>query len=281
MSLFFEGCKKVYTGNGLTREWSYDFPLPDASYMKVYISPPGGVAELVSVGYRVDVQAQRVVYPASDDAEALPVGWTLVLIRKLPLTQPIGLLSQQGRFFARDAERGLDTQEMQIQQLAEEVSRAIKAPVDDQYDTDELVAQVIDTHERYNEITQKHGETLSARDAAAAAKGAAESSEVLALAAKDLAQEAALTASAAKEVVLAASAVLPWNAAETYNYPDMACCPDGHTYRCIGTNNLNDYPPESSLWVRITVIQTAGTYDMESGGTFGDAAASAISGGTF
>ena len=140
---------------------------------------------------------------------------------------------------------------------------------------------MIDTHERYDEITQKHGETLSARDAAAAARGAAESSEVLALAAKDLAQEAALTASAAKEAVLAASAVLPWNAAETYNYPDMACCPDGHTDRCIGTNNLNDYPPESAQWVRITVIQAAGTYNMESGGTFGDAAAAAVSGGTF
>lgn len=142
--------------------------------------------------------------------------------------------------------------------------------------------QIVTDAKQYRDEAEIIGDGVLAHTAAAHAYALqAEIAEEQARVAKELAVSSADVASAAKEVVLAASAVLPWNAAETYNYPDMACCPDGHTYRCIGTNNLNDYPPESSLWVRITVIQTAGTYDMESGGTFGDAAASAVSGGTF
>lgn len=74
---------------------------------------------------------------------------------------------------------------------------------------------------------------------------------------------------------------LPWEETKSYSYPDIVCCPDGNTYRCIGENITGEYPPESDLWVRITVIQTAGNYDMESGGTFGDAALTAVTGGQF
>lgn len=142
--------------------------------------------------------------------------------------------------------------------------------------------QIVADAKQYRDEAEIIGASVLAHTTAAHAYALqAEIAEEQARGAKELAVSSANVASAAKEAVLAASAVLPWNAAETYNYPDMACCTDGHTYRCIGTNNLNDYPPESSLWVRITVIQAAGTYNMESGGTFGDAAVSAVSGGTF
>lgn len=273
-------CKKRYTGNGVSRYFDFDFSLPEVSCLEVWLTKPGGLPEKLSGGYSVDRAARRVTYPANQDSPALPVGFRLTLLRNVPYIQQTRFENQKD-FFAETHEKTFDTQEMQIQQLAEEVSRAIKVPVDDQYDTDELTSQVIDTHARYGEITQKHGEALAARDAAAAAKGAAESSEASAQAAKDLAQTAALTASAAKETVLAASSVLPWDAEAAYSYPDMACCPDGNTYRCIGTYVTGENPAESDQWVRITVIQTAGIYDMESGGTFADAAAAAVSGGLF
>lgn len=279
--LDFESCKKVHAGNGLTREWSYDFPLPDVSYMKVYVSGPGGAPELISSGYRVDAEARRVVYPASADADALPAGWTLTLMRELPLLQPVKLLNQQGRFFADDTEKGLDRGVMMIQQLAEVAGRAITAPVDDSLSAEELAAQVVENHERYDEIAQKHGETLSARDAAQLSASSAVSSADAALAAKASAEMSAEAAEAARDAVFSASSVPPWDASTVYGYPDTVCCVDGHTYRCIGTDVSGAYPPESDMWVRITVIQQAGTYDMESGGTFGDAAAAFVSGGSF
>lgn len=279
--LDFESCKKVHAGNGLTREWSYDFPLPDVSYMKVYVSGPGGTPELISSGYRVDAEARRVVYPASADADALPVGSTLTLMRVLPLLQPVKLLNQQGRFFADDTEKGLDRGVMMIQQLAEVAGRAITAPVDDSLSAEELSAQVVENHERYEEIARKHTETLSARDAAQLSASSAVSSADAALAAKASAQHSAEAAEAAREAVMSASFVPPWDASAVYGYPDMVCCVDGNTYRCIGTDVSGEYPPESDMWVRVTVIQQAGTYDMESGGTFGDAAAAFVSGGFF
>ena len=140
--LDFESCKKVHAGNGLTREWSYDFPLPDVSYMKVYVSGPGGAPELISSGYRVDAEARRVVYPVSTDADALPAGWTLTLMRELPLLQPVKLLNQQGRFFADDTEKGLDRGVMMIQQLAEELSRCVKLPVYGGMSSDDFIGQL-------------------------------------------------------------------------------------------------------------------------------------------
>lgn len=195
--LDFESCKKVHAGNGLTREWSYDFPLPDVSYMKVYVSGLDGTPELISSGYRVDAEARRVVYPASADADALPAGSTLTLMRELPLLQPVKLLNQQGRFFADDTEKGLDRGVMMIQQLAEVAGRAITAPVDDSLSAEELAAQVVENHERYEEIAQKHTEALSARDAAQLSASSAVSSADAALWAKASAEMSAASAETA------------------------------------------------------------------------------------
>jgi len=280
--LDFESCKKVHAGNGLTREWSYDFPLPDVSYMKVYVSGPGGTPELISSGYRVDAEARRVVYPASADADALPAGWTLTLMRELPLLQPVKLLNQQGRFFADDTEKGLDRGVMMIQQLAEVAGRAITAPVDDSLSAEELSAQVVENHERYEEIAQKHTETLSASSAAALAKVAAEGSEAAALSAKESAQGAAATAVSAMTATLEAAQVTAWDETKAYDYPEMVCCADGNTYRAVAHSDAGMYPPDSpDRWVCISIVRTPGTYDFESGGTFNDALAAVETGGTF
>ena len=131
-------------------------------------------------------------------------------------------------------------------------------------------------------------ETLAIKNDITKTATAAEIARANAEQAAEYAQSASASAAdsrdavlAAKEAVLSASSVLPWEETKSYSYPDMACCPDGNTYRCIGENVTGEYPPESDMWVRITVIQTAGSYDMESGGTFGDAAAASVTGGLF
>ena len=131
-------------------------------------------------------------------------------------------------------------------------------------------------------------ETLAIKNAITETATAAEIARANAEQAAEYAQSASASAAdsrdavlAAKEAVLSASSVLPWEETKSYGYPDMACCPDGNTYRCIGENITGEYPPESDMWVRITVIQSAGIYDMESGGTFGDAAAASVTGGLF
>ena len=280
--LDYESCKKVHSGNGLTREWSYDFPLPDVSYMKIYISGPDSPAKRVSSGYRIDTEARKVVYPASADAEALPAGWTLILNRELPLQQPINLLNQQGRFFAADTEKGLDRTVMMIQQLAETAGRAITAPADGSLSAEEMAERVIETYERYEEISEKHGETLSAAAAAAASATAARNSNDSAAAAKESAQTAAASAVSAMTATLEASAVEEWDEDEEYDFPKMVCCRDGNTYRAIAHSDAGTYPPDSpNTWVCVTIVRAPGTYDFESGGTFNDNLTAVETGGIF
>lgn len=270
--------KIVCVGNGLSRVWPFPFDLPSAADMQVFLTAPDGTPERLTGGYRVS--GKTLIYPADASVDALPAGYRLTLRRWVAFTQGTKL-PNDGEFLAETLESAYDNLEYQIQQLAEVAGRAITAPVDDSLSAEELSAQVVENHERYDEIARKHTETLSARDAAQLSASSAVSSADAALWAKESAEMSAAAAEAAREAVMSASFVPPWDASAVYGYPDMVCCVDGHTYRCIGTNNLNDYPPESAQWVRVTVIQQAGTYDMESGGTFGDAAAAFVSGGSF
>ena len=281
-----------YMGNGVTRVWPYTFDLPETYMLEVYVTEPGGLPVKLERGYSVDREARSVTYPSNPDEPPLPAGYRLTLRRWVDFLQNTDLRNQ-GEFFAQTIEGQFDKDVMMIQQLAEAVSRAVLVPVDGQYSPEELQLRIMDAYGRYGEIVAANAESVAARDAAAAysaearsaadaaasAKESALESMEAAEAAKETAQEAVQDALAVKEAVLSASSVLPWEETESYSYPDMACCPDGNTYRCIGENVTGEYPPESDLWVRITVIQAAGNYDMESGGTFTDAAASAVSGG--
>lgn len=270
--------KIVCVGNGLSRAWSFPFDLPSAADMQVFLTAPDGTPERLTGGYLVS--GKTLIYPADESADALPAGYTLTLRRWVAFTQGTKL-PNDGEFLAETLEGAYDNLEYQIQQLAEVAGRAITAPVDDSLSAEELAAQVVENHERYEEIAQKHTEALSARDAAQLSASSAVSSADAALAAKASAEGAASAAEAARDAVLSASFVPPWDASAVYGYPDTVCCVDGHTYRCIGTDVSGEYPPESDMWVRVTVIQRAGTYDMESGGTFTDAAAAFVSGGSF
>ena len=270
--------KHIYAGNGVTRVWPYTFDLPETYMLEVYVTEPGGFPVKLERGYSVDREARSVTYPSNPDEPPLPAGHRLTLRRWVDFLQNTELRNQ-GEFFAKTIESQFDKDVMMIQQLAETVSRCVASPLDGQSSPEELTEQIMESRKRYSEIVSAHKETVLARDVSVSARSETESMLKAAVAAKETAQEAAQDALAAKEAVLSASSVLPWEETESYGYPDMACCPDGNTYRCIGENVTGEYPPESDMWVRITVIQAAGSYDMESGGTFTDAAAFAVSGG--
>lgn len=267
-----------YMGNGVTRVWPYTFDLPETYMLEVYVTEPGGLPVKLERGYSVDREARSVAYPSNPDEPPLPAGYRLTLRRWVDFLQNTDLRNH-GEFFAETIESQFDKDVMMIQQLAETVSRCVASPLDGQSSPEELTEQIMESQKRYSEIVSAHKETVLARDVSVSARSETESMLKEVVAAKETAQEAVQDALAVKEAVLSASSVLPWEETESYSYPDMACCPDGNTYRCIGENVTGEYPPESEMWVRITVIQAAGNYDMESGGTFTDAAASAVSGG--
>ena len=279
--------KHVYSGNGVNRTWPYTFSLPlsggvaDAAVLHVYRSDNGGTPYLVSSSaYTVDVNAKTVTYPL---AALDPVASTvkLVLIREVDFVQETEL-ENNGAFYAKTHEAEFDDLEMQIQQLVEKTDRAVVAPVDDSLDPETLYEEIVDTHERYGEIVKDTQIAAGAADAAALSETNAGVSAAAALAAKSAAQSAALEADNARDATLAAAQVLPWDATKIYNYPDLAAFTDGHTYRCIGSNVTGSpAPPDSSMWVRVSVVENPNVDDFYDGGYFNDSTPVLFDGGSF
>lgn len=252
MSVYVENCKKIYSGNGVAREWGYDFPLPDASYMEVHITGPGGTPVLLTAGYTVNIAAMKVVYPAAADAPALAEGWKLTLRRVVPLTQPIELPNQQGRWLAKNTEIGLDRLVMMIQQHNEILHRSLLFGVDfdGEVDTQNILNMVQFNHDSYPEIVEARNLCVDAK--------------ATVLPARDETLEYRNTAEALVNRALAASAEA-WKANKIYIYPNVVAAPDGFSYRCISTTGVtNEYPPTSPYWCRLLVdLEEFFTWDNE------------------
>jgi len=267
--------KHVYQGNGVNRIWPYSFKLEDSDHLHVYLSGPDRFPEKITAGFLIDTVNRTVTYPVEEDnpAAELPIleeGEFIILLRKVPYLQQLDL-ENQGAFHAERLENEFDLMCMMIQQLAELANRAVCAPLDDSYSPDELTEQVIDTHKRYPEILAAHAETLHARDLTEAARAQTNDYKGIALAAASSANSAKEDAIEAKDLTLAASQVTAWDSGTTYNFPDLVARPDGHTYRCIGTNVTGTAPESSIQWVRITTFIDAPWPDGSAfidGGTF-------------
>lgn len=117
--------KNIYIGNGSTTSFPFTFPCPKADYIKVFVRKNNLIAQ--TDNFTVDMDKATVTYPKS--GTPLAAGENLVILRELPLEQPLNLVNQ-GPFFAEDIEATLDEEVMMIQQLREELSRSLTVPVD-------------------------------------------------------------------------------------------------------------------------------------------------------
>lgn len=117
--------KNIYIGNGSTTSFPFTFPCPKADYIKVFVRKNNLIAQ--TDNFTVDMDKATVTYPKS--GTPLAAGENLVILRELPLEQPLNLVNQ-GPFFAEDIETTLDEEVMMIQQLREQLGRSLTVPVD-------------------------------------------------------------------------------------------------------------------------------------------------------
>lgn len=92
----------------------------------------------------------------------------------------------------------------------------------------------------------------------------------IATAKADIAVENAALAEGYANIAFGASAPA-WDAATTYNYPDVVAFTDGHTYRCTGSNVLGaSYSPVTSKqdWQRISVEQGRQFFEHDENGDY-------------
>ena len=187
MSLAITDNKVTYQGNGATITWPFSFPVLEKSHLKVILTDGAGAESTLSSDYVVDITGKIVTYPGYESGQEppivdqppkLPNGWKITLLRQVPLTQETDL---GDRWPYKEIEDMSDRTTMQIQQLAEQVSRAVTVPVASIIDPSNLM-ETIDaaTAAASNSATASAGSaTASAGSATAAAGSAAEAADIL------------------------------------------------------------------------------------------------------
>ncbi len=138
--------KHIYNGDGVTVLWPYTFSIGEdpgnplsghADWIKVILVDPAGSEIPLTSDYYVDLVNHQVKYPGYEPGTEpapelqppkLPVGWKIVLLRDVPLTQEMDLVTQ-GPYLAEDVERAFDKITFIAQQLAEKLGRVLIGPV--------------------------------------------------------------------------------------------------------------------------------------------------------
>ena len=128
MSITNTKAKSVYNANGTTTDWNLGFTYDDTvSNVHIYIVDANDNETEVTSNYSI---ADGVLtYPTTDsELEPLAEGNKLVIVRDTPRTQDIELTSN-GKLDGKVLEGGYDKLTLQVQELTEQVNRAIKFPV--------------------------------------------------------------------------------------------------------------------------------------------------------
>lgn len=152
--------KVRYEGNGLNAEWPVPFPVVRAEHIKIIKTSPLGADEEVATGYEVNGLESgniSIIYPTA--GKPLEHGWALTIYRAMPLTQTLDL-ERGGNFDAEVIERhGFDHVVMQIQQVEEQVSRALSVSItDNERDPSDIVNDIFVARNQAAEALQEASE---------------------------------------------------------------------------------------------------------------------------
>lgn len=179
--------KEKFLTNGLATVWPLPFPVREAEHLRIILTTlaagpggpdgMGGRDEVVTSGYSVTGLGGNnvsVTYPVSGNP--LPPGYRLTIYRLVPYVQDLDLENGQA-FDAEVLEAQYDIQEMQIQQLAEEVSRAVKVAIS----SDEEPKTAEDIYSEVNKIADRAEDAVTrAADAVERAEDARDRAEIAA-----------------------------------------------------------------------------------------------------
>ena len=173
MTVSMQLTKRIYQGNGVTREWEVDFPLIRTEDLKIFITSPLGVETEVLSDFSLNSSDYTLTFPTLQSGkDPLEKGWSLTVLRQTPLTQEVDLI-RQGDLDAEVLEKGYDKLTLMVQELNEKVDRSIKYPVSTQ-------EKNLDTESFLNNIlSAKEGALAASQEAVSSAKAAQDSAAVI------------------------------------------------------------------------------------------------------
>lgn len=136
--------KKQYQGNNFTTEFPLPFHVTAKEHIFALLKKGTKISEIKN-NFAVDLERKVFIYPVQ--GEAIANDESLTIYRKIPLTQIVDL-ENAGAFHPEVLEYdGFDRIVMQIQQLDEEISRALKIDITDTRDVDNLIEELFKARE--------------------------------------------------------------------------------------------------------------------------------------
>lgn len=153
MAIESSNSKAVYEGNGATTVFPFDFKVWEPSQLQVTISDPEGKASVAS-GWTASLTDTGGSVTYQKDGAPLPKGWRLAIVRNMPFTQLVDLLSGT-RFDPQVIEDALDRATAERQQLAEQLGRTITIQPTEEKTPDEVLTDILDTASKANEYAEQ------------------------------------------------------------------------------------------------------------------------------
>lgn len=141
--------KSVYIGDGITKVFPITFEVGKTDYIHVYVRE--GIEGLIETK-NFSVEDNNVVYPVKGDA--LAENNSIVITRELSFKQEMNLVNQ-GPFFAEDIEKAFDEVTMMIQQVNENVGRALTVEVDSTENPNDVIGQIFDARNLTQELASE------------------------------------------------------------------------------------------------------------------------------
>lgn len=191
MSLPYNTSRALFEGNGVAVRFPFTFKVWNTTQLRLLVEDPVGVAHEAQAE-AVELQDSGGVVTYRREGQPLPSGWKLVVLRNMPFTQGVDLLSGT-RFDPQVIEEQMDQATAERQQLREEVGRAIKVPPSSDNPPEFFADKIFEARDQ-------------AAASAAAAEDCAQRAEAqVGLAAAEVARAAAEADRAAAEVARAKS----------------------------------------------------------------------------
>lgn len=133
-----------YSCNGSTTQFPFDFKVFAASDVSVILTDPSGVESPLTSGYTVSLNANQDSNPGGTitTTATYATGYLVTLTSAVQNLQSVDL-TNQGGFYPKVINTALDRITVMVQQVAEQVSRAVKVGISSATSPDQLINQLL------------------------------------------------------------------------------------------------------------------------------------------
>lgn len=146
--------KAVCAGNGAAVDFPFAFRVWDESELMVLVTDPDGVTRDVTAECSASLSDGGGTVRYAPGGQPLPAGHSLVILRNMPFSQDIRLVSGT-RFDPAVIERALDRAAAERQQLLERAGRAVVVPADSDEPPEDVVRRIFASRDRAEASAQR------------------------------------------------------------------------------------------------------------------------------